>query len=310
LVCKSVKKKEMPQKGKKPEEIEKEINRLIRELTKYDCMEYSREREEELNEVVDKLVSIGKPAVPQLIEKLNRPDALSCWYAVDALGKIGDNRAIKPLVDALEDREFGENAKEALKKFGPVCIPEAIKKVRYRIAHPIKKGSGLDRITAHALSTIGEMRCEESIKFLNKLLDDYITELPDEGFDPTERDWKYRNVDFFHLLDCMVRQQDKKAIPHIKKARDFFPKNYVDWKICQIAMGRIKKGRVEGYLPMEALEITMPSGAIMDALSGGELGWRDTFDEEYGEYLEDDGDYEDKKKKGKSGGKRRAKSRK
>ncbi len=61
---------------------------------------------------------------------------------------------------------------------------------------------------------------------------------------------------------------------------------------------------------MEALEITMPSGAIMDALSGGELSWRDTFDEDYGEYFEDDDDYRDKKKKDKSGVKRRAKGRK
>jgi len=53
-------------------------------------------------------------------------------------------------------------------------------------------------------------------------------------------------------------------------------------------MGRIKKGKVEGYLPMEALEIAYPSGAIMDALSGGELGWKDTFEEKYGEYFEDD----------------------
>ena len=85
-----------------------------------------------------------------------------------------------------------------------------------------------------------------------------------------------------------IRQQDKRAIPHIKKARDFFPENYTDHKVCQIAMGRIKKGKVEGYLPMEALEIAYPSGAIMDALSGGELGWKDTFEEKYGEYFEDD----------------------
>lgn len=97
-------------------------------------------------------------------------------------------------------------------------------------------------------------------------------------------------MDFFHLLDCMVHQQDKRAIPHIRKARDCFPENYTDYKVCQIAIGRIKKGRVEGYLPMEALEIAMPSGAIMNALSGGELGWKDTFDEEYGEYFEDDED--------------------
>ena len=38
---------------------------------------------------------------------------------------------------------------------------------------------------------------------------------------------------------------------------------------------------------MEALEIAMPSGAIMDALSGGEFGWKDTFEEDYGEYFDD-----------------------
>lgn len=287
----------MPQKGKMPEKKEEELRRLIKELTKYDGMEYSRAREEELNEVRDKLVSIGKPAVPQLIEILNGHEAQSCGYAADALGEIGDNRAIKPLANALEEQELGENAKEALKKFGPVCIPEVMKKLRYRFAHPIKKGSGLDRITADALSTIGEIRCDVSTKFLNTMLDDYMSELPDEGFDPTERDWKYRNVDFFHLLDCMVRQQDKRAIPHIREARDFFPENYVDYKICQIAIGRIKKGRVEGYLPMEALEIALPFGAFMDALSGGELGCRDTFEEEYGEYFEDDDEGEDKEEK-------------
>jgi hypothetical protein len=69
----------MPQKTKMPEEmIEKEIKVLIKELTKYDDLEYSIEREEALNEVRDKLVSIGKSVVPQLIERLNRLDAISC----------------------------------------------------------------------------------------------------------------------------------------------------------------------------------------------------------------------------------------
>jgi hypothetical protein len=115
-----------------------------------------------------------------------------------------------------------------------------------------------------------------------------MSEIPDDPFDPTKLDWKYRNIDLFHLLDCMVRQQDKSAIPHIKKARDHFPEEYTDYLICQIAIGRIKKGKVEGYLPMEALEIAMPSGAIMDALSGGEFGWKDTFEEDYGEYFYDE----------------------
>ncbi len=82
----------MSKKGKTPEKKEEELKRLIKELTKYDDMEYSRAREEELNEIRDELVSIGKPAVPQLIEILNRHEAQSCRYAAATLGAIGDEK--------------------------------------------------------------------------------------------------------------------------------------------------------------------------------------------------------------------------
>ena len=268
---------------------ETEIKKLIKELKKYDdCRDYPNEWKGERKKIMAKLVSIGKPAVPQLIKVLNNYDSWSCFFAADVLGKIGDEQAIRHLANALEEPELGENAKEALKKFGPACIPEVIKIVEYRIAHPVKEKGAFFTLTMHPLRLIGDIKCDESINFLNKLLDDYMAEMPTGEFDPTKLDWKYRNVDFFHILDCMVKQQDKRAIPHIKKARDFFHEDYTDYKICQIAIGRIKKGKPEGHLPMEALEIHMPSGAIMDALSGGEFGWEDTFDEEYGEYFEDD----------------------
>lgn len=168
-------------------------------------------------------------------------------------------KTILRLVNILEEPELGENAVEELKKFGSICIPEVIKKIEYRIKHPIRKGVGIDLITAYALTTIGEIRCGESINFLNNLLDDYMSVIPSESFDPTKRDWKYRNVDFFHLLDCMVRQQNIKAISHIRKARNFFPKNYTDHIICQTAIDRIKNERPdEGYLPLEALDIAFP----------------------------------------------------
>lgn len=168
-------------------------------------------------------------------------------------------KTILRLINILEEPELGENAVEELKKFGPICIPEVIKRVEYRIKHPIKKGVGIDLITAYSLTTIGEIRCDESINFLNNLLDNYMSEIPHESFDPTKRDWKYRNVDFFHLLDCMVKQQNKRAIPHIRKARDFFPENYTDYIICQIAIDRIKtKTPDEGYLPLEALDMSLP----------------------------------------------------
>ena len=267
-----------------------EIKKIIEQLKKIDEIKEIDEKEKSM--MMDKLVAIGKPAVSSMIELLNNHDTwMSRSFAADVLGEIGDQRAIGPLVDALEESRLGESAYRALKKFGSTCISEVLKKVEYRTTHPIKKGTSIELITSYALNIIGEIKCDKSITFLNNLLDDYISEMPNEAFNPAKHDWKYVNVDFFHLLNCLVIQQDKRAIPHIRKARDCFPKNYTDYKICQIAIGRIKKGKVEGYLPMEALEISMPSGRIMDALSGGQFGWEDTFDEDYGEYFDEDGEY-------------------
>ncbi len=298
-------KKQMSRKSTNQEKSEKDFGTLIRDLKKYDNMKYSWEQEEQLKKIRNKIISIGEPAVLPMIEILKNHDDPSWRSASIILGEIGDERAIMPLINALEDIDLGHVANEALVKIGPACIPEVIKKVEYRIENPIKEGRGLDHITGSALCTIGEIRCEESIEFLNDLLDDYMSEMPDEAFDPTKRDWKYVNIDFFHILESMVRQQDKRAIPHIEKARDFFPENYTDYKVCQIAIGRIKKGHVEGFLPLEVLDIAMPMGALMNLFSGGKIGYKDNFDEMYGEYFEDDDDLEikksvKKKKKGKN----------
>lgn len=248
---------------------ETEIEKLIHELKKYDKDEkYPQENEEGLKKTRDKLISIGKPAVPELINVLNNHDSWSCYFAAEALGDINDERAIEPLMGAFKKFRLGETAERALKKFGCICAPKAIKKIEDIIKKHTNKKGGMNPIISSTLSVIGEIQCDESINFLNRLLDDYTDNMPKEGFEITKHEWKYQNFDFFHILDCMVRQQNKKAIPFIKKARDQFPENYTDYKICQIAIGRIKKGRVEGYLPMEALEIAMPPGAIMNALSG------------------------------------------
>jgi len=276
--------------GKKKDtkkEAEDEIQQIITLLKTCDETK-DIDHEAEAN-MMETLIAIGKPAVPSLIELLQNHDTwMSSAFAADVLGKIGDTRSIEPLADALEDFELGEHAYRALKKFGSACISDVIQQIEYRIARPIETGTSLDLITSHTLKVLGDIHCEQSSHFFNNLLDDYISEMPDETFDPTTREWKYRNVDFFHLLDCMVKQQNTSAIPHIRKARDCFPKEYTDYIICQIAIGRLKKGKVEGYLPMEAMEIAMPSGMIMDVLSGGQYDWKDRFDEEYGEYFDED----------------------
>lgn len=229
---------------------------------------------------------IREPEILLLLKILKDKKNKNWQNAANILGDIREKRAIALLADALEETELGESAEQALIKIGPICIPEVIKKFEYRIANQVKHGSGNDRLTNSMLSTIGGIRCDESITFLNKLLDDYMSKIPHEVFDPSKRDWKYVNVDFFFILESFVRQQDKRAIPHLQKARDFFPKNYVDYIVCQIAIGRIKKGRVEGFLPLEAMDIAIPSGALMNPFSEKKIGYKDTFEEDYGEYFE------------------------
>lgn len=249
-------------------------------------------REARLKEAAKKLETLGETAVPALVDVLKKQNYPSFAYAAATLAAIGDTRAIEPLVENLEDRDLGKYCQEALVEFGPGCVPDIIKSVEYRIAHPVPD-RGLITHTHHALRAIGDIRCPASAAFLNTLLDDYMKAIPGEAFDTSKMEWAYRNVDFFHLLDCMVRQQDKSAIPHIKKAQGHFPKEYTDYLICQIAAGRIKKGRVEGYLPLEVMDIAMPSKSIMNAFLGIEPDGKDDFMEEYGEYFEEDDEQED-----------------
>jgi hypothetical protein len=270
---------------------EDEIQEIIRQLKIFDETRTGDSKAEA--SMRKRLIAIGKPAVPSLIELLHSQNTwMSSAFAADVLGEIGDIRAIEPLADTLEHFDLGEYAYNAFKQFGSQCIPTVIERIEYRIVHPIEAGISIDLITSYAFSVLGDIQCDQSSQFLNTFLDnyidDYILEMRDETFNPTKRKWKYMNVDFFHLLDCMVRQQNKSAIPIIKKARDCFPKEYTDYIICQIAIGRLKKGEVESYLPMEALEITLQSGLIMDALSGGQYGWEYPFDEKYGEYFDED----------------------
>ncbi len=54
--------------------------------------------------IEDSLVAIGKPAVPALIRALNDPDREVALVAATALARIGDDRAIDPLLNYLECR--------------------------------------------------------------------------------------------------------------------------------------------------------------------------------------------------------------
>jgi len=271
-----------------------EVQALIAALRQHDGdKDYNNERKrEELSRVRDRLVAAGKAAVPHLIEVMADHDTWSIYYAVEALGEIGDERAIRPLVDLLEDPGLGLDASEALVGIGQTSVPHAIEKVEYRVAHPLKERDRIRQVTNHALSTIGAIRCEKSVTFLTDLLDGYLSELPKETFNVEQHEWRYQNVDFFHLLDCMVQQQDGRAVPYIERARDAFPEEYVDHQICDLAIQRIEEGKVEGYLPLDALELTLPTEVIMEAMSEALFGEEGALDRKIGEDFWDDGDLE------------------
>ena len=62
---------------------------------------------------------IGNPlAVDALIDALDDPSTSVCESAIDALGKIGDSRAIEPLKALLHDSELRDAARAALKNLG------------------------------------------------------------------------------------------------------------------------------------------------------------------------------------------------
>ncbi|MBK8269322.1 MAG: HEAT repeat domain-containing protein [Planctomycetes bacterium] len=68
-------------------------------------------------------MSMGKPAVPELIKLLANDDAQVRWYAIDALGRIGTaaSEAVPALKEAAEDEDESvrKNAAWALFQIEP-----------------------------------------------------------------------------------------------------------------------------------------------------------------------------------------------
>lgn len=180
-------KKIIPEKSKTEKNSKKapenNLAKLIKDLKKCDNMKYSPEKNELLQKIRNKIIAIGTPAVLPMIKILEDQEDPSWESAAYIAGELHDERAIMPLINAIENHDLKITANEQLIKFGPDVVPEVIKRVENRIANPIKEGIGASNMTGSALLTIGEIHCGESIEFLNTLLDEYMSEMPDESFD-------------------------------------------------------------------------------------------------------------------------------
>lgn len=122
---------------------EKNLTKLIKDLNKYSNMKYSPEKKEQLQKIRNKIIAIGEPAVLPMIKILEDQDDPGWDSAAYIMGEMRDEGAIMPLINALENRddELDIVANETLVKFGPIVVPEVIKRVEHRIANPIKEGS-------------------------------------------------------------------------------------------------------------------------------------------------------------------------
>lgn len=109
----------------------------------------------------DYLGEIGDPgAVPALIEALNDPTI--SWLAAESLGKIGDTRAVGPLIAVLgsDEKWLRRNAAEALGKLHASFAVEPIIQLLSDKKHDVRQ------LSAWALGQIGDERAVPALKSL------------------------------------------------------------------------------------------------------------------------------------------------
>lgn len=110
---------------------------------------------------VEVLAKAGKPAAKPLIGALSADDPLVRRQAVDALGRIGDRRAVEPLIGTLKDRDslIRGHAVEAL---GRIKDPQAVAPLVVILSSK-EQPSHVRMSAAEALGAIGDPRAVEPL---------------------------------------------------------------------------------------------------------------------------------------------------
>lgn len=82
--------------------------------------------EYDLEDIQEVLLKFGEAAVLPLIDALKDEDFSLAGRAADLLGEIGDERAIQPLIEALDVYSVRNHAAFSLKKFGETAVEPLI----------------------------------------------------------------------------------------------------------------------------------------------------------------------------------------
>lgn len=262
------------------------LSGMIKELRQY---ESSFPRDPEYLQMLRDIIAgfedeAWEPMLCALNNKKDKARKSAPWI----LANIDASRAAPILIPMINDDDLLEEVSDALIAIGEPIIQELIELFKHKMNN---ERNDVHTTMDNILLTIGKIQCEKAAEYLNDLLDEYIAVMPDKEFDPSKYEWKFRNVDFFHILEAIVRQQNKNSIEHLKEARDRFPSNYTEHLVCQIAIGRIIKHRPgEGFLPLEALDIMIPSFQIFKYIAEDTDTEKseDWFKKVYGEYFTKD----------------------
>lgn len=109
------------------------------------------------------LFEIGAPAVPALIEQLKSENPRDRGQAANVLGRIGDRRAVAPLIQYLEDKSLKSFAKsDAVIALGKIKDPEGIPALMDAL-----RSTDLKEHATEALKNIGEPAFEALLTTLS-----------------------------------------------------------------------------------------------------------------------------------------------
>jgi hypothetical protein len=171
---------------------------------------------------VEALVSIGKPGVEPLIAGLKSRDPLVRRQSAEALGEIGDPRAVEPLIHLLSDSD-ALIRRHAVKALGKIRDPRAVTPLTGVLSNPDEEW----HVRGSAAEALGHIGQPEAVECIIRSLMDSHWHVQSESAKALGRIGDRRGVDPLILAlqdrDAVVRGSAAEALGKIKDERAIEP---------------------------------------------------------------------------------------
>jgi hypothetical protein len=171
---------------------------------------------------VEVLASIGKPGVEPLIVGLKSRDPLVKRQSAEALGEIGDPRAVGPLIHLLSDPD-ALIRRHAVKALGKIKDPRAVAPLAGVLSDPAQQW----HVRASAAEALGHIGDPRAVEFIVRALMDSHWNVQSESARALGRIGDRRAVEPLILAlqdrDAVVRGAGAEALGKIKDERAIEP---------------------------------------------------------------------------------------